>query len=230
MRRITDRLSPVIRALVVVDAVLYCFYLVALQTRRFFEEHLALGPAALHGEVWQPVTSLFVHFDPLAFVFSILGLWFVGATVERTLGTRRFLIIFFAAGIAANLVTLLIAQVMGQPSLVRGCGQAVLALFVAYGVAFGRASTPLISGVELEARTLVLILVGFSLVTDLFSRSLARFVGTLAAILLGYLLAGGRGQELKGLFGSGRGKRPRRRYQVLEGGRGGSPGRTPYLN
>jgi membrane associated rhomboid family serine protease len=230
MRPITDRLSPVIRALVVVDAVLFCFYLVVLQVRRFFEEHLALGPATLRGEVWQPVTSLFVHFDPLSFFFSILGLWFVGATVERTLGTRRFLIIFFAAGVAANVTTVLIAHLRGEPSVIPGCGQAVLALFVAYGVAFGRTPTRIIGGLELEARTLVLILVGFSLVTDLFSRSVARFVGTVVAILLGYLLAGGRGQELKGLFGRRRAKRPRRRYQVLEGGRGGSPGRTPYLN
>ena len=56
----------------------------------FIETHLALGPAALLGrpvpELWQLVTSLFVHLEPWSFFFNMLGLWFVGATIERQLG------------------------------------------------------------------------------------------------------------------------------------------------
>jgi membrane associated rhomboid family serine protease len=231
MRPITDRLSPVIRALVVVDAVLFCFYLVVVQARRFFEEHLALGPGLLRLEVWQPVTALFVHLEPISFFFNILGLWFVGADIERTLGTRRFLIIFLASGIAGNVATGLMLPITGELSLVAGCGQAVLALFVAFGVIYGRTPVKVLGALVLEARTMALIFVGFALVADLASGSLARLVGVVVAILLGYLLAGGRGQELKRLFGGAKAKRARRRYQVLEGGRSSSgSSRPPYLN
>jgi membrane associated rhomboid family serine protease len=229
MRPITDRLSPVIRALVITDVLLFLFYTAVTPARMFFQEHLALGPRVYGGEVWQPLTSLFVHLDFLGFAFNIIGLWFVGATVERTVGTRRFLIVFLVSGVVAALVTLLGFRVTGEGRLIYGCGSAVLALFVAFGAAFGRTPTRVLGGLVLEARTLTAILVGFALVADLVNGSVAQFAGDVVAVLLGYVLAGGRGQELKRLFGGMRAKRARRRYQVLEGGRGTS-GRPPYVN
>jgi membrane associated rhomboid family serine protease len=236
MRPITERLSPVIGLLAVVDALLFCSYMAVAPTRRFFEEHLALGPNALVRELWQPLTALFVHLEPLSFFLGILGLWFIGTGVQRTLGTRRFLMIFFVTGIAGNVTTALLARFLGDVTLSAGCGPAVLALFVAYGVAFGRTSTPMPGGLVLESRTMVLAMVGFSLAVELAQGLVARFVGTVVALALGYLLAGGRGQEWKRTSGGTKGKRARRRYQVLDGGRSGPPGRsgssgpTPYLN
>jgi rhomboid protease GluP len=229
MRPITDRLTPVIRALVVIDAVLYAFYILVTPARMLFEQHLALDPSRFLREPWQPVTSLFVHLDFLGFAFNIIGLWFVGATVERTLGKRRFLVIFFASGVAANLVMVLCSRVLGEVTLVAGSGRAVLALFVAFGAAFGRTPTRVLGGLVLQARVLTAILVGFALVADLVSGSRAGFAGSLVAVVLGYVLGGGRWQEVRQLFGGLRAKRARRRYQVLEGGRGSS-GRPPYVN
>jgi membrane associated rhomboid family serine protease len=230
MRPITDRLSPVIRALVIIDAVLFLFYTAVTPARVFFQEHLALGPAFYRGEAWQPLTAQFVHLDFLGFAFNIIGLWFVGATVERTLGTRRFLIVFFVSGVAAALVTVLVFRVTGELRLIAGCSSAVLALFVAFGAAFGRTPTRVLGGLVLEARTLTAILVGFALVADLANGSVAQLAGDVMAILLGYVLAGGRGQDLIRLFGGMRAKRARRRYQVLEGGRSASGRRPPYVN
>jgi membrane associated rhomboid family serine protease len=231
MRPITERLSPVIRALVVTEALLFLFYVLVKPAQYFFNEHLALNPLFYRGEIWQPLSSMFVHVDFISFAFNIIGLWFVGATVERTLGTRRFLMVFFASGVVAAVVTLLLFRVTGEMRLIVGCGSAVLALFVAFGVAFGRTPTRVLGGLVLEARTLTAILVGFALVADVVNGSLAQLGGDVAALLLGYALAGGRGQELKRLFGGMRAKRARRRYQVLEGGRGTSAsGHPPYLN
>jgi hypothetical protein len=126
-------------------------------------------------------------------------------------------------------VTLLVFRLTGELRLIAGCSSAVLALFVAFGAAFGRTPTRVLGGLVLEARTLTAILVGFALLADLVNGSVAQFAGDVVAVLLGYVLAGGRGQELKRLFGGMRAKRARRRYQVLEGGRGTS-GRPPYLN
>src|SRR5205809_494316 len=85
MRPITDRLSPVIKFLVISNALLFVYYLFARGSQDFIRLHLALSPRLLAGEIWQPVTSLFVHVDALNFCFNMLGLWFVGATIERHL-------------------------------------------------------------------------------------------------------------------------------------------------
>src|ERR1039458_2456981 len=102
MRPITQRLSPTIRNLVVVEAVLFGLYIMAAPLRVPMTERLALGPKVATGDYWQPATALFVRLDLWGFVFDLIGLWFVGATIERALGRRRFLLIFFGAGLAAN--------------------------------------------------------------------------------------------------------------------------------
>ena len=55
-------------------------------------------------ELWQVVTSLFVHLDLWSFFFNLLGLWFVGATIERQLGRTRFLMLFLVPAVLGNLV------------------------------------------------------------------------------------------------------------------------------
>ena len=74
---IVQRLTPAIKALVIVDALLF-FLLLALYGRpagAALEAHLGLGPGFFRGELWQPLTALFVHFPHsfLSFVFNLIG-------------------------------------------------------------------------------------------------------------------------------------------------------------
>ena len=139
---IAERLTPAIKTLVIAEALLYFFYLAVRAARPAMEAHLALGPRLFVGEVWQPLTSLFVHFDFLGFFFNVLGIWFVGALVENSLGTRRFLSLFFVAGILSNLTIAGISHVRPYRAgdVFDGCSLAVLALFVAVGRIYGRQS------------------------------------------------------------------------------------------
>ena len=83
--------------------VVYLFYVLVRAVAPVHGERLAIGPRFFAGELWQPLTSLFVHLDFLGFLFSMIGLWFVGSFIERTQGTRRCAAVFFAAGVLANL-------------------------------------------------------------------------------------------------------------------------------
>ena len=234
MRPITERLSPVVRALVIINAVLFFFYVMVKQVQPFFQLHLALGPNFLRGELWQPLSSMFVHIDPLSFIFNVIGLWFVGATIERAVGTRRFLVLFFGSGIVSNLAMVGAALVWGGSQILPGCSNSVLALFVAFGTIYDRTPSRILGGLVVQARVLALILVGFALLADLSRGAWAMLIGDLVAIAMGYVLAGGRGEGVKRGWTGWRARRTRQRYQVLEGGRGGDEprkrGRTPYMN
>ncbi len=50
-----------------------------------------------HGWLWQFVTYAFVYVDPLQFVFSLVGLYFLGGAVEDRIGARRFYSLFFGS-------------------------------------------------------------------------------------------------------------------------------------
>jgi len=227
MRPFTERLSPTIRNIVVAEAVLYGLYVMASGLRAPIASHLALGPSFAAGEAWQPITALFVHADLWSFVFDMIGLWFVGASIERDLGRWRFLLLFFGTGIAANLVIAGFMVLLGLGQGAAGCGDSVLALFVALGVVYGRTPVRVWGQLVLQARILAGILVGMSVLALLLQAAWSSLVGTLVAIALAYFLAGGKVRAISAFLAGLRGKR-RGTLGVLEGGR--KRGGKDYMN
>src|SRR5215470_19366194 len=53
-----------------------------------------------HGRVWTPLTYTFLNGEPISLLFSLLGLWLLGASLEQQWGTRRFVIFYFLTGAA----------------------------------------------------------------------------------------------------------------------------------
>lgn len=218
MRPITERLPPTIRNLVIVQAAMFGLYVMANPLRDSISTHLALGPRIMSGELWQPASSLFVHLDLWTFVFDMIGLWFVGATIEKALGRRRFLLIFFGCGLAANVVAAFLMYWLKWPSVYAGCGDSVLALFVALGVLYGRTQVRVFGQLVLQARILTAILVGLSVLVTLSQGAWPSLGGTLMAVALGYFLSGGKWQDIIVFIGLFRRKR-RPGFQVMDGGR-----------
>lgn len=58
-------------------------------------------PASPFFEYWQPFTHLFVHAGISHLLFNMLALLMFGATIERIIGTTRFLILYFIAGMGS---------------------------------------------------------------------------------------------------------------------------------
>ncbi len=58
----------------------------------------------LSGMVWQPLTYMFLHGSLLHLFMNMIGLWFAGQALENWLGAKRFLLIYFAGGIAGGLL------------------------------------------------------------------------------------------------------------------------------
>jgi membrane associated rhomboid family serine protease len=229
VRPLTQRLTPTITVLVVLNAFLFAFYALVKPARMFVQDHLALGPAVLAGlELWQLVTSLFVHLDPISFFFNLIGLWFVGATIERELGRSKFLVLFFVPAVIGNAVMAVLWAAAGSSDVTSGSSLGVLSLFVAFGKVYNRTPARVFGSLVLEARTLTLILVGFALLADLTRGSWVALVGDVVAITLAYLLVGGRGGGLRELWNRLRGRGGRRRFGVVEGGR--EDRKSPYLN
>lgn len=237
LRPVTDRLSPTITTLVVVSVLTWAFYALVKPARPLFESHLALRPSVLIvPEPWQVLSSLFVHLDPLSLFFNMLGIWFVGATIERELGRKRFLILFFVPALLGNLL-IAVGMLFSLPgSMIHaGSGLSVLALFVVFAKLYGRTQVRVFGSMVLEARTLVLILVGFSLVANLANYDLVGFVADLVAIGVAFGLTGRGGSGFDDLFRGLPGGKPRRRFEVVEGGQKPGPKskegrRAGYLN
>jgi membrane associated rhomboid family serine protease len=216
----TARLSPVIKALLGANAVLYLVFLLVHEVQVPMLEHLAVSPDLRHGP-WQPLTAMFLHVQPggaglFGVLLDLLCLWSLGTSLEKKLGTRRFLTLFFASGVLANVATALLISVFGAHGLYAGPSSAILALFVAFARIYGPVPTQVLPTVVVKATHMALFFVAVALLMDLGNRDLPGVAATLVAITAGWLLAapGGLAQLLRGL----RLRALRQRYKVLDGG------------
>lgn len=100
------------------------------------QDFLKFSPVAfVHGFVWQAFTYMFLHASLSHLFQNMLGLYFFGSEVERTLGSRqfiRFYILCGALGVMANYVPMLWqgGHIMDVP--VVGASGAVMGVLVAY--------------------------------------------------------------------------------------------------
>ena len=196
----------------------WLFYVLVKPARGLVDDYFVLGQGVMRGQVWQIVTALFVDRNPLAFL-NLIGLWFVGAAIERTLGRRRFLIVFFVPGLAANLVIALVSSWWGPWALYSGCGDSVLGLFVGLAVLYGPAQVRVIGSLAMPARALAAIFVGLALVGSATYGAWPAVFGTLVAVGLAYRLCGGRGQDLRDVTSWLQRKIGQRRWRVMDGGK-----------
>lgn len=59
----------------------------------------------LSGEIWRPITCLFVHLFIVHLAVNMLALWIVGSKVEKLIGSKRFLLLYFTSGIVDLFLT-----------------------------------------------------------------------------------------------------------------------------
>jgi membrane associated rhomboid family serine protease len=227
-RPIAARLTPSVKTIVIAQACIYFFYVFVRGARVPMERHLAIGPGLFAGEVWQPLTSLFVNIDFLGFVFALIGLTFVGAFVERAEGTRRFFAFFVIAGVLANVTLAGVWRLRGGGPIPYsdGPGFSTLAMFVAFARLHGRTQAQLWPlPFAVQARYLVLIIIGWFVAMSVANGNWPALPALAVTCLVGYLGAGPL--NLRQAWLAYKARRLRSQYRVLEGGR--KP-KKKYLN
>ncbi len=63
----------------------------------------------LHGWIWQLITYPFMAEDPWAFALSLIGIYFLGPSVEDRVGYRRFYAFFFGSVILSGVIGVLLS-------------------------------------------------------------------------------------------------------------------------
>jgi membrane associated rhomboid family serine protease len=100
----------------------------ALLTRGILDpEHIR------QGWLWQFVTYAFVYVDPLQFVLSLLGIYFLGGAVEDRIGSRRFYGLFFGSVVLSGIAgfALSLTHVLAQGGAA-GSGAAANAILMVF--------------------------------------------------------------------------------------------------
>lgn len=100
------------------------------------------------------LTSLFLHAGWIHLGLNMLFLGWIGRAVEISLGWRRFVVLYFAAGIASGALHLVVEA--HSPFVVVGASGAIAGVFAVYAMMFSRsrAASRRIAGINLSSALL----------------------------------------------------------------------------
>ena len=168
----------------------------------------------LQGQVWRLVTASLIH-SPFAvghILSALLGLYFLGTSLESRFGSHRFAAFLFGSATLPYLVQaallLLLPEQIGQklaPPGPFGAIPAVEATAIAWAFSFRGQTVNLFFVVPVTSRGLVWFVVGFSILGLIAAQTppsghLAAFAG----MAIGYLLGGGTPSPLRRWYLAGR--------------------------
>ncbi len=101
MRLMLPRVTPAVKWLLIVNIGVFLiesllFGLFNKEGVNYFFWYGSVFPATLGRtlQIWRLITYQFLHADTTHLLFNMIGLYFFGTMLERTLGTRRFLIFY----------------------------------------------------------------------------------------------------------------------------------------
>jgi membrane associated rhomboid family serine protease len=170
--------APVARLLVIALVVAYVTALL-LPEQQLDLRFAKINERIREGEIWRLVTMMFVHAGLMHLFFNTSALSEFGRTVENLYGPRRFLAIFFGAGIAGA-----VASFLATPTPSVGASGGIFGLIGAL-LAFGLRHRP---SLPAAARQRFTIQMGLCLAVNLGLGLLSTFIDNAAH--LGGLVGG----------------------------------------
>ena len=201
-----ERIPPVTRSLLIINVIMFVATLI---NEDFMVGTFAMFyPASPFFRWWQPLTHMFMHGGWWHIIFNMYTLVMFGMVVERALGTKKFLILYFITGFGAvalhtgvewleihrALASDDLAVRQGALDLLRipmvGASGAIFGVLVAFAMLYPEARmTLLFPPVTLDAKWMVIIFVGLELVIGITgpSMGIAHFAH-LGGALFGFLL------------------------------------------
>ena len=201
-----ERIPPVTRTILCINVIMF---VATLLNEKFMIRTFAMFyPGYALFRWWQPLTHLFMHGGWWHILFNMYTLVMFGMVVERALGTKKFLILYFVTGLgavalhtgvewldihrlaasASPTAQADILDILRSPMV--GASGAIYGVLVAFAMLYPEARMTLIfPPVTLDAKWMVIVFVGIELLTGITGTQvhIAHFAH-LGGALFGFLL------------------------------------------
>jgi membrane associated rhomboid family serine protease len=91
-------------------------------------------------KLWQLITCGFLHANFLHLAINMYALWMFGSDVERAVGPRHYLILYFASLLSSSATQLLVVSMMTSAGVYPtvGASGAIFGILLAFGLLFPR--------------------------------------------------------------------------------------------
>src|SRR5436189_2729842 len=91
-------------------------------------------------KVWQLITCGFLHANFLHLAINMYALWMFGSDVERAVGSKHYLALYFASLLSSSVTQLLVVSIMTSAGVYPtvGASGAIFGVLLAFGMLFPR--------------------------------------------------------------------------------------------
>lgn len=145
---------------------------------------------------WQPLTYMFIHGNLRHLLSNMLGLLFFGTAVEKMIGSKEYLLMYFLCGFLSGLASLgHFYWTSDYFSILIGASGAVYSILFAFAVVYPKAMILLFFIIPIPAPILVILYAFFELYSEMtfLHPGVANFThlyGFLMAFLYFYIRMG----------------------------------------
>lgn len=136
-----------------------------------YKYYLALNPSAVIDShmYWQLITCIFVHGNLQHLFFNMFGFVMFGLYVEKSIGSKEFLLYFFVCGIISNALSLLIYVITGYWNVfLMGASGVLFSILFAFAVIFPTVRVFIFGIIPVPAPVLVLIYTAIEIFDQVF--------------------------------------------------------------
>ena len=201
-------IPPVTKNIILINIIIY---IATLVNQEFMIEKFAMFyPASPYFRFWQPITYMFMHGGFWHIFFNMYALLIFGLVLERSLGSKKFLVFYFLTGLGAlavhtgvqyiqmlqyakhvagtGLASVAYQRLLGIPTV--GASGAVYGVLIGYAMLYPDSILTLIfPPISLKAKWFVVIFAVIELTTGVFGtmEGIAHFAH-LGGMLFGWLL------------------------------------------
>ncbi len=137
---------------------------------------------------WQFVTYMFVHSNLNHLFSNMLGLLIFGITVERSIGSKEFLLFYFTTGTLCGVFSFLLHLLTGGYGIfLMGASGVIYAILLLYAVSFPRSTIYFWGIIPIPAPILVVVYTIFELISQFSASSNIAHYAHLAGFGFAYL-------------------------------------------
>ena len=140
MARLTRLLIGVNVAVFVLEAVVGPGFLASFALWPVGDFTVAQFESPVGFKVWQLITCGFLHANLVHLAINMYALWMFGSDVERTVGPRHYLTLYFASLLSSSVTQLLVVSMMTSAGVYPtvGASGAIFGILLAFGMLFPR--------------------------------------------------------------------------------------------
>ena len=139
MRMGLPKVTAVVKRLLIINIVVFLTAIIIRPLGVFIYDWFQLEPTTLARalQLWRLVTYQFLHGGIWHIFFNMIGLYFLGPTLERHWGSRKFLVFYLSCGAAGGVFYLLLVAVGFLPAMAMvGASGAILGMLAACAILF----------------------------------------------------------------------------------------------